>query len=204
MKACHSGRTYGASRTWPGAPCGSARKAKRSAPRVGREWQERERVEERGEAIDREAREWGDEGQRDSERVRPEADREQPAFLTDAARGRVIADEPPIMRRVQKDTGEGHRDEHRTEAVDDERGGRAALREDVLVDERRREGNDPDGDQQQEVEIEEAPIDAPAVLEQGGVVHPVDAYRKEAQEDGGLARPKRKGRAGRAVGLGGQ
>src|SRR5947207_600593 len=202
MKACHSGRTYGASRTWPGAPCGSARKAKRSAPRVGREWQERERVEERGEAIDREAREWGDEGQRDPERVRPEADREQPAFLTDAARGRVIADEPLIMRRVQKDTGEGHRDEHRTEAVDDERGGRAALREDVLVDERRREGNDPDGDQQQEIEIEEAPIDAPAVLEQRVVVHPDDAYREEAHEVRRIGRPEPQERGGKVGGLG--
>ena len=164
---------------------------------MGREWQERERVEERGEAIDGEAREWGDEGQRDPERVRPEADREQPAFLTDAARGRVIADEPLIMRRVQKDTGEGHRDENRTEAVDDKRGGRAALREYVLVDERRREGNDPDGDQQQEVEIEEAPIDAPAVLEQRVVVHSDDAYREEAHEVRRIGRPEPQERGGK-------
>src|SRR5437588_12311261 len=98
MKACHSGRTYGASRTWPGAPCGSARKAKRSAPRVGREWQERERVEERGEAIDGEAREWGDEGQRDHERVSPEADWEQPDFHTDTERGHGIGDVLELTR----------------------------------------------------------------------------------------------------------
>src|SRR5204862_4748810 len=101
------------------------------------------------------------------------------------------------MRRGQKYTGEGHRDEHRTESVDYERGGRAALREDVLVDERRREGNDPDGDQQQEVEIEEAPIDAPAVLEQRVVVHPDDAYREEAHEVRRIGRPEPQERGGK-------
>ncbi len=53
-------------------------------------------------------------------------------------------------------------DEEPTEPVHDERWGRALLREDVLVDERGRERNDPDRDQKQEVQIQKASVDAPA------------------------------------------
>ena len=102
----------------------------------------------------------------------------------------MVADEPPIVRRVEKDAGEGDRDEHRTEPVDDERRGGAVLREDVLTDQRGGEWDDPDGDQEHEVQVEKAPVHALAVLEQSVVVHPDDADREKAHEVGGVCRPQ--------------
>src|SRR6266550_6118781 len=168
-----------------------------------RQWQQRERVEERGEAIDRKTGDRRDEGQRDAEAVRREAYRKQPALLADAARLPRIADEPLIVRGVEKDAGEGHRDEDRTESVDDERGRRAVLREDVLTDQRGRKRNDPDGDQQQEVEVEEAPVDALAVLEERVVIHPDDADGEEAHEVGRIRRPQSQERSAQIGCVGG-
>ena len=159
-------------------------------PSARRERQQRERIEERGESIDRKARDRRDEGQRDPEAVRRKAYRKQPALLADAARLRCIAHESLIVRRVEKDTGEGDRDEDRTESVNDERRCGTVLREDVLANQRCWERDDPDGDQQHQVQVEKSSIDAPAMLEQSVVIHPDDADREEAHKVGGIRWPQ--------------
>jgi hypothetical protein len=155
-----------------------------------RERQQRERVEERGESINPKTRDRRDERKRDPEAVRRKAYREQPAFLADAARLRRIAHEPLIVRRIEKHTGEGDRDENPAESVDNERRRGTVLREDVLANQRCWERDDPDGDQQHQVQVEKSSIDAPAMFEQSVVIHPDDADREEAHEVGGIRWPQ--------------
>jgi hypothetical protein len=71
------------------------------------------------------------------------------------------------------------------------------LRQNVLADERSRERHDPDGDQEEKVQIQEAPVHAPAMLEEGVVIHPDDADGEEADEIGGVRGPQPKERAGK-------
>ena len=101
-----------------------------------------------------------------------------------------------IVGRIEKDAGERERDEDRPEPVDDERGRGAVLGQDVLIDERCRERDDPHGDQEQKVQVEEAPVDARAVLEKGVVIHPDDADREEAHEVRRVGRPEAQERGG--------
>jgi len=159
-------------------------------PRARRERQDRERIEERGEAVDRKTRDRCHERQRDAEGVRREAYWKQPALFPNATRRRSISDEPLIVGRVEKDTGEGHCDEDRTKSVDDERRGGTLLGEDVPADQRGGKRDDPNGDQQQEVQVQKSPVDAPAVLEEGVVIHPDDADGEEAHEVGGIRWPQ--------------
>ena len=105
------------------------------------------------------------------------------------ATGRTIAHEPVIVRRIEKHAGERDRDEDGTQPVDDECRCRVMVREDVLTDQRRGKRDDPDGDQQQQVQVQKAPIDALAMLEQRVVIDPDDADREEADKVGDEHRP---------------
>src|SRR5207247_9181765 len=58
------------------------------------------------------------------------------------------------------------------------------------------EREDPHGDQEQKVQVEEAPVDARAVLEKGVVIHPDDADREEAHEVRRVGRPEAQERGG--------
>ena len=86
----------------------------------------------------------------------------------------------PARRGVEEDAAECDRDEQRTESVYDEGRGCAMLGEDVPTDERRREWHDADGDEEQQIQIEERPIRTLAVLEQRVVIDPDDPDCREA------------------------
>src|SRR5207237_8875837 len=97
-----------------------------------------------------------------------------------------------IVRSIEKDPSEGDRDQYCSKPVDDQCRGGAAVREDVLVDKRRWEGNDPDGDEQHEIQVEKPTVHPLAVLQQRVVIHPDDADGEEAHKVGGIRRPEAK------------
>ena len=76
-------------------------------------------------------------------------------------------------------------------------------REDVAADERGRERHDADRHEQEQVQIEEPPVDALAVLEQGVVIHPDDADGEEAHEVSRIRRPQPHERTAQIARVGG-